>query len=203
MMPEGKRRPIEDGSIETVRETVADECEFIRLSGGETPEVALHESLHQLEAAGAVVTESERRALDLAVRDRYQWMLERDLSPKNRTESFFRGPRRAQVNLGRLHRFAVRTGLDVGPIRDRAARMALDYLVVEADAVAGGRRFNTLGLDRTEMEVFLSQLGLDPGETRPFLDAVYQVETLEFKRAIAGSRAWRKRAGSGTEEAPG
>ena len=157
------------------------------------PEVARHESLAQLEREGIQPTPEESSLLKKAVADRYLDIIRRDLTPENLTESIFRGPRRAWINLGRLTRFARANGLAPTEYLAETGRMLLEYLRAEDRAAAAGRGYNTLGMERSEVESFILELPSFAEEGMKVFDRVCALPTLEFREAIKASRKERGR----------
>ena len=176
----------------TIRSEVIDEADIILLQGGEMPEVAMYESLEQLKREGRILVEEELDALRQAVFGRYRDIIFRDLRLENLTESIFRGPKRAWINLGRLISFSEKYGLDYKDLLAEVGGMLVHYLKVEDEAAASGRTYNTLGMDRVDIEAFIELVGPSAKEGLLFLDRVCALPTLEFKKAIAASRRSRK-----------
>ena len=173
----------------SVRMEIEEEATLIRLQGGEMPEVALFDSLETLSHDNISPTEEELRVLKAAVLDRYKDIVRRDLDPENQTRDLFRGPARARTNLKRLTLFAEKQGLPFEDFYSETAERLISYLKLEASAIAAGRAFNTLGLERRELETFLSECRARLPDEFELLEAVYSVKTLDFKEAIAARRA--------------
>ncbi|MFH1135270.1 MAG: hypothetical protein V1816_04215 [Pseudomonadota bacterium] len=177
----------------TARPEVENEADFILLQGGEMPEVAMHESLAHLEREGFRPTPEETRLLREAVTARYMEIIRRDLDPGNLACSIFRGPKRAGINLGRLLRFARAHGFAEADFLAETGRMLVEYLRVEDQAASAGRSYNTLGLERAEVEAFIRELGPFAAEGAVFLDRVCALPTLDFREAIAAAKDRKKR----------
>ncbi len=172
-----------------LRPEFSEEAEIIRLQGGEMPEVSLFDSLHQLKSAGLEPTDEELRLLESAAAERYMVIIRRDLDQASLPHSFFRGPQRAMVNLHRFRAFAARTDFALADFLVEAGRMLLAYLEAEAAAVRSGRLFNTIGMNRQELENFTEELGLTGRIGRETMAEVFSVKTLGFDEATSAVRA--------------
>ena len=145
---------------------LADELLLVRRSG-ELPEVALHASLHHLEASpdgpGLVLTPAERRALTRAAAEDYQDIIRRDLNPDNRDERRFRGLARALVNWRRFVRFRERHGpaddAEFQNFRAEAGRALIAYLEQECAETAAGLRAPSVNCPASDVRALAEALG--------------------------------------------
>ena len=176
----------------TIRPEIEDEAQIIILSSGEMPEVAFYDSLNQLEKENVTLEPAELRRLEEAVLLRYQHNIERDLTPEKAVESSFRGPLRAAVNWRRLIGYARARAFDLTAYRDRNAALLADYIRVEADAVAAGRPYHTLGMTREEASDFCRALGLNGEVLQSRMDRLDTVPVYDFKKAIVAARRAQK-----------
>jgi len=101
----------------SVRDEVLREAEVIKYEGGEIPEVFFWNSYFYLtepppKGLGLTLNEEELIVLKRAVIERYLEIIKRDLTPENIEKPFYRGIKRAIVNLGRLKKFAEKEGLE-------------------------------------------------------------------------------------------
>jgi hypothetical protein len=150
-------------------EEVADK-EFLLLeekllirNSGEIPEVALHGSLYYL------TDDPEGPGLDLDPRDvdllaeqalaRYQEIIHRDLDPRNRDQSMYRGLARAAVNWNRLVRFCRKMNWDVEQLRGEFAAALQLFLARESVDVHAGRS-SSVNCTAAVLADFAASLGL-------------------------------------------
>jgi hypothetical protein len=166
-----------------IRPEIIEEADAILLTGGEMPEVVMFESLAQLEAQGIHPTSIETRRLREAVFQRYQDMILRDLDPANRGTAVFRSPQRARINFARMSGFALKHDFELTDFLSLAAGMFQKYLEQESVDIAQGRSFNTLGMDRSETELLISELRIDPMAWADILAKVFAVPTLDWQSA--------------------
>ena len=101
----------------SIRDEVLREAEVIKYEGGEIPEVFFWNSYFYLtepppKGLGLILNEEELLVLKRAVIERYLEIIKRDLTPENIEKPFYRGIKRAIVNLGRLKKFAEKEGLE-------------------------------------------------------------------------------------------
>ena len=101
----------------SIRDEVLREAEVIKYEGGEIPEVFFWNSYFYLtepppKGLGLILNEEELLVLKRAVIERYLEIIKRDLTPENIEKPFYRGIKRAIVNLGRLKNFAEKEGLE-------------------------------------------------------------------------------------------
>jgi hypothetical protein len=125
-----------------------EEMIMIRHSG-EIPEVALHNAIHFLceDAAGPglALQPEELRRLQQAVVERYRRIILRDLAPRLRDKSIYRGLRRSMINWERLVRFGRRTSLAIDAVRTEVAGALKHFLLQEIADVAVGPPVSTAG----------------------------------------------------------
>ena len=144
---------------------IEDEIFAIRQSG-EMPEVALHTALHELqvnpEGPGLRLAPKDIRRLKDAVEQRYLKILMRDLNPRYRDRTIYRGLARAMANWQRLARFCERESRDAAPHRQGAAEALRAFLVVEIEDAAKGRPPGAVNCTAAELEAFAATLGLAP-----------------------------------------
>lgn len=141
-----------------------DECLMIRNSG-EIPEVALHNALHFLtrdpEGPGFTLRPSEVRRLNEAVIRRYRRIILRDLDPRLRDKSVYRGITRSIANWERLNRFATREGFAIEDLRDEIATALGIFLDQDIADVAAGRRTTSIDCDPERLMAFGAAVGFD------------------------------------------
>ena len=176
-----------------IRDEFLEEAEYIRLQGGEMPEVTLYECLNVLTEKNIHPTVPERRCLDEAVVGRYRDIIRRDLTLENRTESFFRGPERARINWNRLGNFARDRDLDLGSFRIETGRLIGEYLAREELEINRGKNYNTLGLERNDLVEWLEDLEFVNPEILELAGRVASVGTFKWQRAIAAERRMEAR----------
>jgi hypothetical protein len=135
---------------------------------GEMPEVAYHTSLHYLqEDLGGPQIEIAPEDIDRlkdAVEKRYKRIVMRDLNPRYRDRSIYRGLARAMANWHRLVRFCEREKRAVAVHRQDAARALLAFLAVETADVAAGRKPSSANCSPSELAAFIETLGLAPSQ---------------------------------------
>jgi hypothetical protein len=149
------------------RSLIEDEVFAIGRSG-EMPEVALHASYFYLredpEGPRLRLTPEEEQHLKDAVEQRYRRILMRDLNPRYRDRSIYRGLARAMANWQRLARFCDREGRAVEDHRQAAAEALQAFLATEAEEAAKGRKPGAVNCTAAELEAFARTLGLTPAE---------------------------------------
>ena len=134
---------------------------------GEMPEVALHTALYDLQEASAgprlrLAPEDIGKLKD-AVEQRYRRILLRDLNPRFRDRSIYRGIARAIANWQRLTRFCQREGRDITSHRLAAAEALHAFLAMESDDVAHGRRQpGAVNCTAGQLQTFAETLALTP-----------------------------------------
>jgi hypothetical protein len=133
---------------------------------GEMPEVALHTSLYYLqedpEGPRLTVTPEDIQPLKDAVEKRYKRIVMRDLNPRYRDQSIYRGLARAMANWQRLVRFCIHEKCDVAIHRQEVATALVGYLTTETADVASGRRSSSVNCSATELAAFIETLGIVP-----------------------------------------
>lgn len=163
------------------REWLEEEAEQIE-HAGEIPEVALHAALHALEQSpeGPQITLSapERRRLERAALARYQRIIVRDLTWRNRRFAIFRAISRAMTNLERLTGFARRYRFPLAAFRRQAAGRLRDYLVAE---IGSGWRCRSLDCTAEELADFARRLGLELAPLREGLAEVFRRPPLHWE----------------------
>ncbi len=131
---------------------------------GEMPEVALHTALYDLQEDGGGpclhLTPEDIESLKDAVEQRYQRILLRDLNPRLRDRSIYRGLARAIANWQRLTRFCQRDGRDTTPHRQAAAEALRTFLAIETDDVAQGRQPGAVNCTAAQLKAFAESLGV-------------------------------------------
>ncbi len=138
------------------------------LHSGEIPEIAYHSSLLYLsedeDGPRLDLDEIDLMPLKEAVFERYKRILLRDLNPRNRDKSIYRGVARSIVNWKRMKGFAQKEGLDWSQAREEAARALYAFLHNEVEEVASGVRSSSINCSYEEVVEFWSELGLDHEE---------------------------------------
>ncbi len=151
-------------STENRMAVLDDECLMIRNSG-EIPEVALHNALHFLtrdpEGPGFKLRASEVRRLNEAVISRYRRIILRDLDPRLRDKTVYRGITRSITNWERLCRFATRQGFAIQDLRDEIAAALGDFLEQDIADVVAGRRTTSVDCDPDRLMAFGAAVGFD------------------------------------------
>ena len=142
---------------------IEDEIFAIRQSG-EMPEVALHTALYDLQEDPAGprlhLTPEDIAPMKDAVEQRYRRILLRDLNPRFRDRSIYRGLARAIANWQRLTRFCQREGRDIAPHRQAAAEALGTFLAIETDEVAQGRPPGAVNCTAAQLKAFAESLGV-------------------------------------------
>jgi len=135
---------------------------------GEMPEVALHASYFYLqedpEGPRLRLTPEEEQHLKDAVEQRYRRILMRDLNPRYRDRSIYRGLARAIANWRRLARFCKREDRDCAVHRQAAAEALQAFLAIEVEEAAQGRLAGAVNCTAAELEAFARALGLTPAD---------------------------------------
>lgn len=147
------------------RDMIAEEAFAIHHSG-EMPEVALHTALYYLqedpEGPRIEIAPEDRQPLIDAVEKRYQRIVMRDLNPRYRGRSIYRGLARANANWHRWVRFCERENRDVAVHRQDVATALIAFLAIETADVASGRKPSSVNCSATELATFIEALGLVP-----------------------------------------
>jgi hypothetical protein len=148
-----------------LRNLIEEEVFAIRHSG-EMPEVALRTSLYYLqedpEGPRLTVTPEDILPLKEAVEMRYKRIVMRDLNPRYRSRSIYRGLARAIANWHRLVRFCQREKRDIALHRQDVASALVAFLAIEMADVASGKRLTSINCSATELAAFIEALGLPP-----------------------------------------
>jgi len=135
---------------------------------GEMPEVAFHTSLHYLQedlyGPKIKIAPEDIHRLKDAVEKRYTRIIMRDLNPRYRDRSIYRGLARAMANWHRLVRFCERGKRDVTVLRQDVARALLTFLAAETADVAAGRKPSSANCSPAELAAFIETLGLAPSQ---------------------------------------
>ena len=152
----------------TDRHSLIEEEIFAIRQSGEMPEVALHTALYDLQedpdGPRLHLTPEDLAPMKDAVEQRYQRILLRDLNPRFRDRSIYRGLARAIANWQRLTRFCEREGRDMASHRQAAAEALRTFLAVETDEVAQGRSPGAVNCTAAQLKAFAASLGV--AETR-------------------------------------
>ncbi|HHO47006.1 MAG TPA: hypothetical protein ENN06_00875 [Desulfobacteraceae bacterium] len=142
-----------------------DELILVRNSG-EIPEIALHASLYYLteDADGPklVLQDQELEALYGVALERAREIVLRDLEPRNRTLTIFRGPARSMVNWRRLQDFCARIHRCCPGFDKRVAGALIKFLEAEIRDVGAGRRTSSVNCSAGELERYCRELSLHP-----------------------------------------
>jgi hypothetical protein len=135
---------------------------------GEMPEVALHTSLYFLqedpEGPGLRLTPEDIRLLEDAVEQRYLRIVMRDLNPRYRNKSIYRGLARAAANWQRLARFARRGKRDIRAQQQAVADALRNILEIETADAAAGRPPSGVNCTVNDLAGFAQAVGLPPGD---------------------------------------
>lgn len=142
---------------------LADELIIVRNSG-EIPEIALHNSLYYLtedrEGPRLALEDDEVEALFAAALERAREIVLRDLNPRNRDLSIYRGPVRSMVNWRRLQEFCGRIHRSCPGFRETVARALVEFLETELRDVRSGRRASSVNCSAGELEGYCRELSL-------------------------------------------
>ena len=141
-----------------------DECLMIRNSG-EIPEVALHNALHYLtrdpDGPRWNLQPEEIQRLHDAVIRRYRRIVLRDLDPRLRDKSVYRGIARSITNWERLSCFAARERFDLKDLRDEVAAALGAFLDREIADIVAGKRTTCIDCDSDRIRAFGAAVGFD------------------------------------------
>lgn len=147
-----------------------DELIMIRNSG-EIPEIALHNALYYLhqdpDGPGLNLLPEEIQRLQEAVLGRYRRIILRDLNPRLRDKSIYRGIERSMVNWKRLCRFADREQLSIEDFKAEIAMTLHDFLNREIMDVSSGKRATSVNCNLERLLAFGSAVGFDPRTLPP------------------------------------
>ena len=120
------------------QDLIADEA-FMLADGGEMPEVAFHSAVYYLtkdeEGPRLELEEEDVAILKEAVVRRYQAIVLRDLCPKNKDKSIYRGLERSADNWQRLQLYAKQENIDLSEVQTQAAEALVNFLKHEYDVV--------------------------------------------------------------------
>lgn len=148
-----------------LRNLIDEEVFAIRHSG-EMPEVAFHTSIHYLqedpEGPQIEAPPDAIHQLKDAVEKRYKRIVMRDLNPRYRERSIYRGLARAMANWQRLVRFCERENRDAAVHRQDFAAALVAFLVIETDDVTSGRKASSVNCSANALETFAATVGLTP-----------------------------------------
>lgn len=159
-----------------------DEAWLIETSG-EMPEVALHESLHNL----GEVSPAELDCLRGAVVRAYLRLLSRDLDHANLGQPHFRGLERAWQNWLRLGGFLDRLGWNWPEgLADQVRQALARHLDAEATALVAGRAYASASLET--VNGLARDLGLDLAPWREALADLSRRPLPDFKGLTALAR---------------
>ncbi|MFP3982208.1 MAG: hypothetical protein ACLFV2_00755 [Desulfurivibrionaceae bacterium] len=149
------------------QEILKDEILMIEHSG-EMPEVSFYESLHFLtdDPEGPEINLEFRDKLFMkqAVIRRYMFIILRDLNPKNRNKTIYRGLKRSIINWQRLKKYARKEGLEIEEVRQKTAGALTSFLEREWKDVMEKGEESCLNCSRQELAEFAGDLGLDKDE---------------------------------------
>lgn len=141
-----------------------DEVFIIEDAGGEMPEVAMHGSLYFLcsdpEGPGLSLKKQDWLPLKIAVINRYQTIILRDLQPENRKKSIYRGVKRSAINWQRMKLFADRENLAIDHVRRRVAAALVSFLEQEARSVYRDGETSCINCSSRTLHGFATELGL-------------------------------------------
>ncbi len=150
---------------ERSREEIIEEEAFLIERSGEIPEVALYSAIHYLtedpDGPRLELEEGEVRLLHRAVMDRYLFIILRDLTPRNRDKSIYRGVERAIINWSRLRSFADKWGYGWDEELRRVREAARSFLLREIEDVKSGVRRSCINCSADELRAFLEELGIE------------------------------------------
>jgi len=157
-------------------EEILGEEKLLILHSGEIPEIAYHSSLIYLsqdeEGPKLDLSKIDLTPLKEAVFERYRKILLRDLNPKNRDRSIYRGIARSIVNWQRMKKFALKEGLDLSHVKQEAAEALSNFLTTEVNDVMSLSRKSSLNAPYEEIVEFWKELGLNEKEVPEKLEEV-------------------------------
>lgn len=137
---------------------------FMILKSGELPEVAYHASIYHLgedpEGPGLKLDAKELMPLKDSVVKCYKQIILRDLNPKNRDKSIYRGLERAAINWERLSRFALKEKIDLNDIKNEVRKRLLTFLSRECEDVSLGRKPSSINCPYRAIAFLASELGI-------------------------------------------
>jgi len=172
-----------------IREEIEEEREIIA-HAGELPEVAFHASLYFLtedpEGPHLVLTSEEIAFLKEGVIEGYKRIILRDLNPKMRGETVFRGMERAITNYKRLKRFAEKERIDISNLIPELAQAFTIYMQTEIeDPYLKIHSLRTVNCSKEDWEWFVKELNLNPSRLLFQPEAFFKRTPLSFKETIA------------------
>lgn len=145
---------------------LTDELLMVRDSG-EIPEVALHGSIFFLsrdpDGPGLELAREELGLLKEEAAARYREMVRRDLDPRNRDKSHYRGVARCIANWRRMQRFCRRERIAIDAFRQEVAASLIFLLKKELAETAAGQRGSSINCSADELDLFSRELGFDAG----------------------------------------
>ncbi len=145
---------------------LVDELLIVRDSG-EIPEVALHGSIfflsHDPDGPGLELARDELGLLKEMAAARYREMVRRDLEPRNRGKSHYRGVVRCIANWRRMQRFCRRERIAINAFREEVAGALIFLLKKELAETAAGLECSSINCSADELYLFSRELGLDSG----------------------------------------
>ena len=149
---------------ESDKEAFIGEEVFVVLHSGEIPEVTFHESLYHLtqDPDGPTLKLDTEDVLPLkqAVIKRYRAIILRDLDPRNRDKSLYRGLARCVANWQRLLKFCTREKMDFSVIRAETAEALTRFLCNEVSDMQSGNRSSCINCCQAEIEELAISLGV-------------------------------------------
>jgi AcrR family transcriptional regulator len=156
------------------RAWLEEECLLIHHSG-ELPVLAFYGALQHLteapEGPRLTLAPAERDRLREAVAERFRRILRRDLDPRLRRRSVYRGLERCAANWGRWEAFCRREGLPPHTWRGEIAAALTAFLERElADAASGADP--SIDCPAPQLAEFACALGLDPAKLPPGWEAL-------------------------------
>ena len=150
------------------KEEILEDEALIILHSGEIPEIAYHSSLYYLgedpDGPHLDLTEEEKLRLKNCVVQRYKTIIMRDINPRNRDKSIYRGLKRSAINWQRLKSFTSKENMDISSIREEIADRLKEFLHREMDDVKSGARKSCINCTTEEVIEYVTDLGLDKGD---------------------------------------
>ncbi len=133
-------------------------------TSGEIPEVAMYSSIYYMtedpDGPNIELHPDDVKDLKIAVIERYQEIILRDLAPENRDKGLYRGLARSVANWQRLTKFCAKENLDPGPVRSAAAKALIIFMRQETKDVMSGVRTTCINCSSSELEQLIDQLGV-------------------------------------------
>ena len=154
--------------MEEERTLLLEEEYLIVRHSGEIPEIALYSTLYYLsedpEGPHILLNNQELAALQDGALKRSREIVLRDLDPKNRELSLYRGVQRSMYNWRRHQAFCRRIGRDCDGFKKVVRSALLAFLYREIKDVASGNRCSSINCSAAELADFAAELDCSPDD---------------------------------------